>query len=305
MRSYFYSNLNIQGLGGVVASPDPDTPGGSYYYAWERDAALCMKSYMLLNDFNLNDIRTNMNAYVGWVLRIQNEKNPHNIDSRVEVKFNLPNGGAFMGPWCRPQTDATGLRATTLSLYARALIAAGETNYVKENLWTNSASLNHGGAIKYDLDWVVSNWRQNGCDLWEEIESEDFFWGRFNFRRGLLEGALLAEEMGDRASAKLYRETAAEIQKALNVHWTGTYVTESSNRPKDAAVVSAFSDGYVEDGVFKPTDYQVAGTVATLNELFCHEYSINQVDTIDGIPGVLYGRFSLYFCLIFKKNLKK
>ena len=29
------------------------------------------------------------------------------------------------------------------------------------------------------VQWVVANWEQNGCDLWEEIQSTDFFWNRY------------------------------------------------------------------------------------------------------------------------------
>jgi hypothetical protein len=31
MKSYFMQNINIQGQGGIVAAPDTNTPGGSYY----------------------------------------------------------------------------------------------------------------------------------------------------------------------------------------------------------------------------------------------------------------------------------
>jgi glucoamylase len=37
MRQYFLQNINIGGQGGIVAAPDYDTPGGSYYYHWMRD----------------------------------------------------------------------------------------------------------------------------------------------------------------------------------------------------------------------------------------------------------------------------
>lgn len=290
MSNYFYANLNIQGKGGVVASPDTNTPGGSYYYAWARDAALSMKSFMFINDFTYSKIQTNMDAYVQWVLRVQGESDPNNIDVRIEPKFNLPNGDPYTGGWCRPQTDGPGLRATTLSLYADVLIAAGRTDLVKQYLWTGSSSYN-GGAVKHDLDWVVANWQQNGCDLWEEVQSSDFFWGRLNFRRGLLKGAALAEKMGDSATAATYRATAANIQNALSSHWTGTFVKESDNRQMDGAVVSAFNEAFNDDDYFKPTDAQVAQTVTTLNSLFCHQFQINQVDTTNGIPGVMYGRY--------------
>lgn len=42
MQALFEKNLNIQGSGMVVAAPDYNTPGGSYYYHWARDGALSM-----------------------------------------------------------------------------------------------------------------------------------------------------------------------------------------------------------------------------------------------------------------------
>lgn len=53
MYNNFIANLDIQGKGGVVAAPDTQTPGGSYYYHWMRDSALSMRSYMEINDYNL------------------------------------------------------------------------------------------------------------------------------------------------------------------------------------------------------------------------------------------------------------
>ena len=39
----YEANLNIEGSGAVVAAPDTETPGGSYYYHWMRDAGLSIK----------------------------------------------------------------------------------------------------------------------------------------------------------------------------------------------------------------------------------------------------------------------
>jgi glucoamylase len=47
----------------------------------------------------------------------------------------------------------------------------------------------------------------------------------------------------------------------------------------------------LNDGVYGPTTKEVAGTVSTLNELFCDMFQINQDDTKNGIPGILYGRY--------------
>lgn len=62
-----------------------------------------------------------------------------------------------MGGWCRPQTDGPGLRAGALIAYASALLKGGEISYVKDTLTP---------IIKYDLDWIHSNWGSEGCDLW-------------------------------------------------------------------------------------------------------------------------------------------
>jgi glucoamylase len=56
MNTLFEANINIQGKGGIVASPDPNTPGGSYYYHWMRDAALTMRTYMEINGQKLSVI---------------------------------------------------------------------------------------------------------------------------------------------------------------------------------------------------------------------------------------------------------
>jgi len=44
MTSLFTANIDIQNSGAVVASPDRNTPGGSYYFHWARDGALSMNA---------------------------------------------------------------------------------------------------------------------------------------------------------------------------------------------------------------------------------------------------------------------
>ena len=66
MRKFFLDNINIKGSGAVVASPDTNTPGGTYYFHWERDAALSMQALLQTAD-SLSDVQTEMDAYVAWV----------------------------------------------------------------------------------------------------------------------------------------------------------------------------------------------------------------------------------------------
>ena len=165
MMNYFLTNINIEGKGGVAAAPDKNTPGGSYYYHWMRDAGLTMRVYQELNDNNLSVVSKALKAYTEFVLRVQDERNPYESDVRINPKFELPNGEVYVGGWCRPQTDGPGLTSAALIIFANNIMDKEGDSFVKENLWTSGAK--HGGAIKYDLDWIVNNWQSSGCDLWE------------------------------------------------------------------------------------------------------------------------------------------
>lgn len=292
MRNYFLANINIEGKGGIVAAPDYNTPGGSYYYHWMRDGALTMRA---LQDTtaNFSDISATVKTYAQWVVNNQNEADPNGQDVRTEPKFNLPNGDVFSGAWCRPQNDGPGLRATSLIQAANSLIAAGDAAYVSKYLWTGDANTLHGGAIKYDLDYVVSGYASNTCDLWEEIRDPDFFWNRVTMKKAMIVGAAFATQMGDSASAASYTATMQAINATLySSHYNGGFVQECAARTRDTAVIVGFNDGYdSSDNLFAPTSKEVAQTVASYNTLFCNEYAVNGADTAKGLPGVLYGRY--------------
>jgi glucoamylase len=158
MYQFFDANINIQGYGGVVAAPDPNTPGGSYYYHWMRDAALTMRTYMEINNFQLSAVENKMKAYVGWVSRVQKLTDPNGFDIRINPKFELPNGGSYVGGWCRPQTDGPGLRSAALMMFAELLMNNSQASYAQSTVIP---------LVKNDLEWVLANWNSNGCDLWE------------------------------------------------------------------------------------------------------------------------------------------
>jgi glucoamylase len=293
MRGFFLDNLNIDGKGGVVAAPDTDTPGGSYYYHWMRDAALSMRT--LQETGNLTETDGYMQAYTQWVLNTQTQSSPNGIDIRTEPKFNLPYGDVVSSSWCRPQNDGPGLRASALMMYADTLLGSGRGDYVTEYLWTGDGSDRNGGAIKFDLDYVIDGWYTSTCDLWEEYTNADLFWNRFTMKRAMLQGAAFASARGDAESMSRYTDTANKIDADLyNSHWTGSYVQEASGRTKDAAVIVGFNAGFAGpegDSLFAPTSFEVASTVNAYNQMFCSEYSINTADTSNGLPGVLYGRY--------------
>jgi len=292
MRGFFLQNININGNGGIVAAPDYNTPGGSYYFHWMRDGALTMRSLQETSG-NFSSIESIVKAYAQFVVHNQNEADPNGQDVRTEPKFMLPNGEVFTGAWCRPQNDGPGLQATALIMAANSLIAAGESAYVKQYLWTGDSNNYHGGAIKFDLDYVVSGYNSNTCDLWEEIRDPDMFWNRVTMKKAMLVGAAFATQMGDSASASTYTKMAQTINSTLySAHFNGAFVQECNSRTRDSAVIVGFNDGFdASDRMFAPTSIEVAQTVSSYNTMFCSEYSINTADTSKGLPGVLYGRY--------------
>jgi glucoamylase len=296
MRGYFTKNLNIDGTGGVAAAPSyAQTPAGSYYYHWMRDASLSMRSFMGgdTNLVNFTEVESIVKSYIQWELKLQTESDPNGIDIRIEPKFELSSGIPYTAGWCRPQDDGPALRATTLMIAASHLADQGEMKYIQDYLWTGNPSVYHGGAIKYDLDWVVNGYGTKTCDLWEESEDSDFFWNRISMKKAMIMGANFATQMGDTASAAKYKDTANLINQSLYAkHWNGVYVQEASTKAQDAAVILGFNHGYDEsDGLFAPTSVEVAKTVAFTTSVFCGEYPINIQDTSNGVSGILYGRY--------------
>jgi glucoamylase len=277
IHSLFEANLDIQGSGMVVAAPDHNTgPGGDYYYAWMRDGALSMNA--LLQTSDLDAVETKMDHWVDWVERSYKQDDPTGGDIMTEPKFNIPDGTPFSGGWCRPQNDGPGLRAITLMAYA------DKKPDVASRAWE---------LVKMQLDWVVTGYKSNGCDLWEEVQSNDFFWNRYTMRKALQLGSDFANKVGkDSDRAAKYAQTAKEISDALSDHIEDDgFVFESTNRKIDTAVIEAFNVGDMEDGLFGPLSREAIMTLVGLAKNFCNEYDLNQQAAKGDIPGVLFGRY--------------
>merc|ERR1719329_1129132 len=149
MYELFVGNLDIQGSGAVVAAPDKNTPGGSYYYHWERDGALSMKTFLDLNlDKGLDALREKMDHYMSWIKTVQSQPDPNDIDVRTEPKYTIPDGKPYTGGWCRPQTDGPALRGNTVSQYGLLLLKNGEKDRAGELY----------DLVKNDMEWVKANW---------------------------------------------------------------------------------------------------------------------------------------------------
>jgi len=162
-----------------------------------------------------------MKSYVNWVGKVQNEVDPQGFDVRINPKFELPNGEVYVGGWCRPQTDGPGLRSGALLLFAELLNKNGQSGYVNSNLVPK---------IKFDLDWVMANWQSDGCDLWEEVRSNDFFWNRAGYVYTLELCEKFFNSQGDSSYASKCASAKSSVKNTLDGHWTGSFFRESTNR---------------------------------------------------------------------------
>ena len=281
MYENYRANLDVEGCGAVVAAPDKETPGGSYYYHWMRDAGLSIKAWMDINDNDYDAVKDVLDGYVKWVGIVQKKVDPNNIDVRIEPKFEIPTGEPYVGGWCRPQTDGPGLRAMALAKWGLILLNSGQADKAKSEVWP---------LVKFDLEWVTAHWQEEGCDLWEEVRSNNFYWGRMSFIYSLNQAADFADLVGDNSMlANSYREKANEILEATKDHWTGEFIYEAENRQQDGSVVHAITT--FGEYLYGPSSDEAASTIATLSKTFCREYKINQDDNTNGKPGVLIGRY--------------
>eukprot|EP00434_Breviolum_minutum_P027511 symbB.v1.2.024326.t1/scaffold2287.1/size83372/4 len=274
----FEKNMDAEGSGLVVASPDHATgPGGDYYFAWARDGALSMNAYLQTKNFS--EAEEKMDKWIAALEKEQNQPDPNDISVLVEPKFVIPEGTPFTGGWCRPQNDGPGLRSITCMAYA------SKKPSLNDRVWS---------LVKPNLDWLVANYTSETCDLWEEVRSNDFFWNRYTMRKALLLGAEFAKAVGkDEGRSAQYKQTADAISQQLPKHVLNEdFVIESQNRQQDTAVIEAFNVGDMDDGMFAPLSKEAVGTLASLSQLYCKAFSINQKTAASGVPGVLFGRYA-------------
>ena len=68
-----------------------------------------------------------------------------------------------------------------------------------------------------------------------------------------------------------------------------------------SAVINGLNNGYLDDGFLAPSDYRVAQTISTLNDVFNSMFPINTIDTRNGLGGILYGRYEgvcVFVCVL-------
>jgi glucoamylase len=209
------SNLNQKGAasGAVVASPSRQSP--NYFYHWVRDAALVMAALIDEVDDPTWDaitrrrIENHIRAWIAFETRLQ--VTPNRSGGLGEPRF-MADGRADEGDWGRPQNDGAALRASSMIAFAWREIWAGRKQEVLRTMYRGE--LPASTPIKKDLEFVAHHWDEPSFDLWEEVKG-DHFYTRSVQHRALVDGAALAEELGDNDAANFYREQANLIDQSL------------------------------------------------------------------------------------------
>ncbi|RPB07199.1 glycoside hydrolase family 15 protein [Morchella conica CCBAS932] len=278
--------------GAVIASPSTSSP--DYYYQWTRDSAMVFK--VLLNQYinGNSSLETMLKEYATESAKLQKTSNPsgsYTTGGIGEPKFYV-NGAAFTGGWGRPQLDGPAIRATVLTKFANMLLDAGETSYVTSTLYDSAFPTN--SVIKADLEYVANYWTNSGFDLWEEVNGQHFFTYIVQYR-ALVEGAELANRLGDTGAGTYYTTQAAAIKAKLPSFWSSSkgYLLATLNTGRtglDCGTLlgSLHGNGARGFNVYPASSPEVLATVKALVDSMKTLYAIN---TASGAPGVAIGRY--------------
>jgi len=290
-----FQNISPPGSpsGLVVASPSRIDP--EYYYHWVRDSALVMDVIVTLYERETDSKKKQ--EFFDLLMDFANLSRAIQLTPNLsggpgdggdgEPKFN-PDGSPYMKDWGRPQNDGPASRAVTLTRFALKLI--------KEGKWDAARKLYDGkspseSVIMVDVEYTLRHWQNTSVDLWEEVRGHHFY-TRFVQRKALIDGARLADLLGDGTNADIYRKGAAaldiEIKKHLpsDAKYILATLDEAPNKKGkignlDVAAILAvlYNDATEESETLLGIDHEmVLATAATLIRQFKKEYKINSIE---------------------------
>lgn len=303
--------------GTVIASPSKQHP--NYYYQWIRDAATITHSLVDLYASNPNSYLSShlipiLESYASLSHRLQHTPNPSgdfsDLSGLGEPKFHA-DGSAFTDSWGRPQRDGPALRALTLMAYLKAYNASHPALWNApdgQNPFADlfSPSMPADSVIKADLEYVSHVWREEGFDLWEEVNGLHFFTAIVQLR-ALKEGAELAGRFGDYGAMRWYGDQTGMMEDFIERFWDdqrGRIVAtlESKRSGFDCGVLLGAihgTDGEDSEARFSPWSDEVLVSLLGLVKDQKQRFPINAApsDTysvdggLDELAGVGIGRY--------------
>ena len=281
--------------GAVVAAQTRVSP--NYYFHWVRDAGLTIDAMVSEYQVSLSAqerkiLKQKISEYVDFTDSIQTTQT---LTGLGEPKFNV-DGTAYNDPWGRPQNDGPAIRAISLIRWFKVLQKEGLTESYARKLY--DGKIPSHSVIKRDLEYVSHHWRDPSFDLWEEVKA-DHFYTRMVQRRAMLEGADLAQALGDTGAAQWYFKQGKLIENEMPKFWDASkgYFAASINRVEgldyknsnlDISVVLGLLHGSLNDGFLPYSSPEVQATMNKIVNAFAQIYKINQRP---GLPGFAIGRY--------------
>src|ERR1700761_4706115 len=280
----------------VIASYDPDP---DYFFHWYRDSAVVMDALRILHErgtlgdealqlfeqfvhFSLKadelDGRT-LVEHPQWRERVQPDfvkflrtdadlSQAHGERVRGETRLNA-DGTLDISSWPRPQHDGIATRALTLRrwLGVPALAPALREHTLR--------------LLKADLDYTRRHWHDPSYDIWEEDLGLHYY-----------TLCAAAAALGD-------DPVCASIYRLLDGYWDasdGYYRSRSlqsgapSPKQLDIAVILAAIHTDLPGARHSPADPRMHATLTRLEELFSHQYAINDLRPVGSGPAM--GRYA-------------
>jgi len=267
-------------------------------YTWTRTAALTFK--ILIERLSVTDkpkISDHIDDYVKSQDRLRlmsNSSGGHWSGGLGEPKF-YPNGTAFTGAWNRPQQDGPALRATTLIIYAKHLLAEEEgTKY--PSYYQSRVNFEIWPIIMDDLRHTARYWNHTSFDMWEETNGSSFFTLSAS-HRALVEGMALAKTSDRRCDG--CASAAPQILCFMETFWGTNYMHANFNdkgQPSgiDASTILSSVHAYdpqarCTNSTFQPCSSRALANHKTVTDAFRPLYGINS--GVAQNRGVAIGRY--------------
>lgn len=281
------------GKAGAILAAKSMVP--NYHYHWVRDAGLVADAlvgvYSLADSKKQLQIKKILLDYRNFSAEIQNLPKVN----LGEPKFHV-DGSPFTGTWSRPQNDGPALRAISLIHFANLLLKEGEKKLVNEKFYNNK--LPAETPIKKDLEYISHHWQDPSYDLWEEVNGTHFYTLMVQ-RRALIEGGLLAKNLGDNGASTWYLAQSRLIEAKLENFYneklgyfvpTLNYVdgVNYKHSELDTAVLLGLLHGGLNDGFLSWDDPRIIATMDKLEKKFAEIYPINHNHNV---PGIAIGRY--------------
>jgi len=262
--------------GSVSASPNTDNP--DYYFHWNRDSALTVRSLLALlpkveGQPAADSIRAFLADFVRFSEKLQASETPYGLG---EVRFNL-DGSVDESPWSRPQHDGPALRALAMMDLLALGDAAGDGETRRVALLV----------LKADLDHLSYAFEAKSYDLWEISFGHHFFTRLvqlYALERGAREWPRLARREWSKAAVSLRKDLASHWSEADGFYhfsagkvsnWEGDEVREVGGGRDASAILAVNSAGFTF-GEFSLTDPRALASAASVEEYFRGAYPWNR-----------------------------